>query len=86
MRYVGNWIMLSVPSKGKVSGTELQGAVVEISESDLNYLSKLLQEKAATEIMIHERFKSPNWRPRSDRLWRKIQAVRHALKDDTQKS
>ena len=83
MRYIGNWTMLSAPGKGRIAGTTLQGAVVEISESDLNYISKLLQEKAASEIMDHERFKSPNWRPRSDRLWRKIQAVRHALKDDT---
>ncbi len=83
MRYVGNWVLLSTPGKGKVKGTELQGAVVEINESDLNYISKLLQEKAASEIMNHGRFKSLNWRPRSDRLWRKIQAVRHALKNDT---
>lgn len=77
---------LSRPATGRVVGTELQGAVIEISESDLNYISKLLQEKAALEIMNHGRFKSPNWRPRSDRLWRKIQAIRHALKSDTEKT
>lgn len=82
MQYIGNWVMLSAPSKGKVCGTKLQGAVVEINESDLNYISKLLQEKAASEIMKHGRFKSLSWRPRSDQLWRKIQAVRHALKND----
>lgn len=73
---------LSVPAKGRVAGTEIRGAIVEISESDLNYISKLLQEKAASEIMNRERFMSPGWRPRSDRLWRKIHAVRHALKND----
>ncbi len=83
MRYVGNFVTLSATGKGRVVGTQSQGAVVEISESDLNYISKLFQEKAASEIMNHGRFKSPSWRPRSDRLWRKVQAVRHALKNNT---
>lgn len=77
-------MILSAPAKGRVAGTEIRGAIVEINESDLNYISKLLQEKAASEIMNRERFMSPGWRPRSDRLWRQIQAVRHALKNDTE--
>lgn len=82
MRYIRNWLTLSAPAKGRVAGTEIHGAIVEINESDLNYISKLLQEKAASEIMNRKRFMSPGWRPRSDRLWRKIQAIRHALKND----
>lgn len=83
MRYVGDFVTLSARGKGRVVGTQSQGAVVEINESDLNYISKLLQEKAAAEISNRGRFMSPGWRPRSDRLWRKVQAVRHALKNDT---
>lgn len=83
MRYVGDFVTLSAIGKGRVVGTRSQGAVVEISESDLNYISRVLQEKAAEEIFNRGRFMSPGWRPRSDRLWRRVQAVRHALKNNT---
>jgi len=74
--------MLSAPTKGGAAGTKSRGAVIEIDESDLNYISKLLQAEAHKEIVHRGRWMSPNWRPRSDRLWRKVHAVRNALKND----